>query len=124
MDLERPSPSLVQRYIIGLQNNQFFISAEEGLKELFGTYPRNDLLSTVLLKVAALNSLYSTNIYAVFDVARHIRQLNIDSQLQQNDLSLIDKIAVVTIGEKTRRNYSFATKYCSWHKPDIFPIYD
>ena len=25
---------------------------------------------------------------------------------------------------KIRRNYSFASKYCSWHAPNTYPIYD
>ncbi len=25
---------------------------------------------------------------------------------------------------KKRRNYSFASKYCHWHQPDKYPIYD
>lgn len=37
---------------------------------------------------------------------------------------LIEKIANVDFGGKRRRNYSFATKYCNFHRPDIYPIYD
>lgn len=78
----------------------------------------------MLLKVATLNSLYNTNIYAVYTVAEHIRQLNIDLKLENHSLDLVNEIATVTIRDKTRRNYSFASKYCSWHLPEIYPIYD
>ena len=30
----------------------------------------------------------------------------------------------VDFGGKRRCNYSFATKYCSWHRPGFYPIYD
>lgn len=40
------------------------------------------------------------------------------------DPDLIEKIANVEIGGKRRRNYSFATKYCNFHRPNVYPIYD
>jgi hypothetical protein len=38
----------------------------------------------------------------------------------------VDRIAKVTIRSsgKVRYNYSFATKYCSWHNPEAYPIWD
>ena len=63
-------------------------------------------------------------------MARHILELDIDARLKHGDPQLVDQIAIVTIKgkgrskEKTRRNYSFATKYCSFHQPSLYPIYD
>src|SRR4051812_26455031 len=88
--------------------------------------PKNDDVGQVGVKIAALNGLYSTNMYAVVQVARHIVSLDIDATLAEDvvDPALIEKIANVEIRGKKRRNYSFATKYCSFHRPDIYPIYD
>lgn len=101
---------------------------EQALKELFGRFPRNDNNSHVLLKVAALNALYHTNILALEDVARHIHKHGgqVDSDLALGLPGIVDIIASVTISAtgKVRRNYSFATKYCSWHKQDSYPIWD
>ena len=36
----------------------------------------------------------------------------------------MEEVAVVRLGARRRRNYSFATKYCSWHAPRHYPIYD
>jgi hypothetical protein len=95
------------------------------LEELFATFPGNVELNDVLLKVAALNSLYATNIYAVFQVAKHIHNLKIDTRLKEQDRTLVEDIAWVQVSaDKKRRNYSFATKYCSWHCPEAYPIYD
>jgi len=33
-------------------------------------------------------------------------------------------IARIRLGNKIRNNYSFATKYCAWHNPSAYPIYD
>src|SRR5699024_6064357 len=85
-------------------------------------FPQNSLVQDVLLKVSVINSLYSTNIYAVHEISYHIQKLNIDCRLISGDLSLVEDIA--TGHGKGRRFFSFATKYCNWHRPDIYPIYD
>jgi hypothetical protein len=105
---------------------------EEALKELFNQYPSNNDVRHVLLKVVALNSLYSTQIFVysekipnVVDMARHIHEQDIDSALAAGSPEIVDRIAMVTVSEKKDRNYfSFATKYCSWHKPESYPIWD
>jgi len=101
---------------------------EEALKDLFTQYPRNKDHPHVLLKVVALNRLYSTGILAVHDVARHIheRAQEIDSGLAVGSPEIVDKITAVPItatGE-VRHFWSFATKYCSWHNPKAYPIWD
>jgi hypothetical protein len=104
------------------------VIVEAALRELFNHYPHNDNEAHVLLKVVALNRLYSTNIFAVYDMAHHIwRQgKDIDSALAEGDPEIVDKIAPVTITAtlKGRNNYSFASKYCSWHKDASYPIWD
>jgi hypothetical protein len=101
---------------------------EDALKKLFTQYPANTNLSHVLLKVVALNRLYSTQIFAVVDVAQHIHRngTEIDSSLAIGSPEVVDKIAKVTISKsgKERNNFSFATKYCSWHNPESYPIFD
>jgi hypothetical protein len=105
---------------------------EEALRELFAQYPRNTEPARVLLKVTALNTLYSTqiplyraNIPTIFDVVDHIVNLNIDSDLARGDDRLVGHIARTEVpGKEVRFNYSFATKYCSWHNPKAFPIFD
>lgn len=37
---------------------------------------------------------------------------------------MVNQIAEMHFRDKIRYNYSFATKYCSWHQPDLYPIYD
>src|SRR5690606_36386235 len=50
--------------------------------------------------------------------------LGIDTRLDAGDPALVDDIARVRCGSKARRFYSFATKYCAWHRPDDYQIYD
>jgi hypothetical protein len=98
---------------------------EKALSELVKVFPRNTDRYQILLKVAAINQLYTTNIYAVSRVADRIAQLNIDEKLDAASLPLVDTMALVQVGQnKQRRNLSFASKYCSWHRPESYAIYD
>ena len=74
----------------------------------------------VYLKVSTLNLYYSTFMQATRQMANGINDIGIDSRLISGDVSLVEEIATKT----TRRNYSFATKYCACHQPEKFPIYD
>jgi hypothetical protein len=100
---------------------------ERALGALFGQYRTNDNDAHVLLKVVTLNRLYSTGIFAVHDVARHIYEQHeeIDKELRGGTPKIVDMIAKVTMSSGKGINfYSFASKYCSWHKPDKYPIWD
>jgi len=98
---------------------------EEALNLLFGQYPSNNRESHVLLKVVAVNSLYWCNIYAVHALASHIHGSDIDSALAIGSPDAVDKIERFPVSEeKDRGCFVFATKYCSWHKPESYPIWD
>ncbi len=101
-------------------------STDAALRRLFDTMPNNVDAGEVSVKVSALNGLYATSIYGVVQMARHIVSLNIDDPLSSGraDPDLVERIARLEQKGKVRRNYSFATKYCSFHRPDVYPIYD
>ncbi len=123
--IELPSIELVQKYINNFDCDKELIVADDVLSYLFGKYSTNQELGDILVKVKTLNSLYSTNIYATRKMANSILEKNIDVELQSGSLELVDDIALTEIGNnKKRRNYSFASKYCHWHQPDKYPIYD
>lgn len=122
--LPTPTRELVHEVCDRFNNNERTGSADRALQDIFIRYSNNEVLEHVLIKVVLLNGLYNTNVYAVTEMAIHIRDLDIDTSLEEGSLEIVDQIARLTIGGKTRRHYSFATKYCSWHRPDVFPIYD
>jgi hypothetical protein len=107
---------------------------EAALAELFTAYPQNTAEPCVLLKVVALNSLYSTRIplYSsttsdVMDMVRHIYQRGdaIDAALAGGVPEIVNQIARPEVtGKKAYQHFSFATKYCSWHRPECYPIWD
>jgi hypothetical protein len=105
---------------------------EGALQELFRQYPRNIDPAQVLLKVTTLNALYSTQIRrynplypTLLEVTRHIVDSNIDSDLERGDAEVVNRISKMEFPpKKIRNNFSFATKYCSWHNQNAYPIYD
>lgn len=98
--------------------------------------PQNTTEHYVFLKVATLNSLYSTQmpVYSpnkadVGDLARYIWQNGqaIDHALATGDAGIVDQVVSGFAGSTGKRNYrpfSLTTKYCSWHRPDCYPIWD
>ncbi len=122
MLLPRPKPELILEAEREFDNDNAL--TESALTQLFQLYPQNTHAPTVLLKVVALNRLYNTNVFAVENLARHIVEANIDPLLAQRSPAVVDLIASLKVGDKVRNHYSFATKYCSWHHPESYPIYD
>lgn len=129
LTLQKPTEPLVKEYI-----SRFTSGSEEKLRhypfqekavvKIREKFPRNTDITEILLKVGILNSFYSTNIFKPFAVAERILKLNIDERLSKKDYSLINDISKNRISGKDKNFYSFATKYCSMHKPESYPIYD
>jgi len=117
-----PTKDLVQSYI--QQFDQTYTVVEQALTKLFQLFPDNTAFEDVLLKVIVLNDLYRTAIWATYKVADNIVSLGIDPLIREGRPEAVDLIAHVRLGDKTRNNYSFATKYCAWHNSSAYPIYD
>lgn len=83
--------------------------------------PNNTDIDDIMIKCSALNDFYSTNIFNVTRVAEHIFQKDIDARLAMGDPTLVEEIG--RISEK-KYFYSFATKYCAFHQPALYNIYD
>lgn len=124
LDLKTPTPEVVREYIRRFEQNDYAANTEKAIRRLVDAFPGNTQIEDVLLKVTAINRLYSTNLYAVYPMAQHIVGLNIDPRLKEHDPEVVAEIANLQMGEKRRFFYSFASKYCSWHAQDGYPIYD
>lgn len=121
IDLPFPTSELIEKY-----NDEWFKlnkypEQEKILENLFSNSD-NSNFETILTKTIYLNEFYSTRLDNVIGMARHIEKLNIDSRLKANDLTLLEDIA--NTPSEMNNAYSFASKYCCWHKPDVYPILD
>jgi hypothetical protein len=121
--LPTPTAELIQTECNAFDEEPYTKLGEEALSQLREHFPRNAEVSHVLLKVIALNKLYSTRIDDV-DIdpfARHIAALGIDEAIDQGSPTAVELIFVCP---GLRKYYSFATKFCSWHNSTAYPIYD
>lgn len=125
MELQNPTKQLIKNYVGKFEQQN--AKSENAIRLLFEKFPENKDFENVLLKSIVINSLYSTRLLAqaIVPVAEHILALNVDQAIQRGDSSIVDKIARVKISDSEQRNnYSFATKYCSFHNLHKYPIYD
>ena len=125
MPLQAPTRELIAKY--GREFEDRNNAEEAAISELLKLFPDNKDYKGVLLKCIVINTLYSTQIRAITNAAKHIVELDIDARLEHGDPQVVDQIARLTIKrrgaeEKKRRNYSFATKYCSFHEPACIPF--
>ena len=121
----KPNPVLVDSYLKKWDSLENYTLQEKSLGLLFNEFCRgNTKLEFILLKVTTLNQFYSTNIFDTYSVAKHILKLDIDQRLQSRDRLLVNELALITIKQKQKDFYSFASKYCAHHAPEAFPIYD
>lgn len=79
IDAPNPSVEQVEYYLSAWDDLENYHLQEDALDRLFFELcPENTNISSILLKVVTLNDFYSTNIFSVFPVAKHILSLGID----------------------------------------------
>lgn len=112
----------LQRHLDAWDQLDSYVCQEVALTKLFQTYPNNTELEDVLLKCTVLNEFYSAGVLGIdlLKIAEHIVRLNIDSRLHDGKWDVVPDICSF----KGREYYSFASKYCNWHNPQAYPIYD
>ncbi len=94
---------------------------ETSLNLLINNYNSNNKLENILLKSSVINDFYGTNIFSIYEVAKKIHSItNFDELLLKGDPKLVNKMKEVN----NHSFYSFSTKYCSFHEPLKYPIYD
>lgn len=95
----------------------------EIVEDYFKKHPENKNKRDVLTKSHLLNSLYHTRISNehLNIMANNIVNVveDCDQRLAEPDLVLVNKIADID-----KYYFSFATKYCSFHHREYYPIYD
>lgn len=127
--IPKPTQKELEKWLDNWEKMENYRNQENALNKLFHeTYPKNNDINEILIKVATLNDFYSTHILNIFKVAEHIKNIeNLDDRLQKGDEKLVKEIAKVGLKKKGGKKiifYSFATKFCSHHNDKDFAIYD
>lgn len=102
----------IKGYFIGDKKLISFIKMETG----------NHCLETILMKVAAISN---TTLWqdGRQSIGSHILSLKIDDKLKIGDLGLVADICNCEAVHNPNELYQFASTYCCYHQPDLFPIY-
>ena len=100
----------------------YFTGDDKTLRFFHGNGTNTDL-ENVILKIAALNNHVVTQNNLELTIARHIISINPDPRLTNGDTSVVNELVPVDIRQEFQC-YSFATRYCSWHFPNLYPVYD
>ena len=126
INIPTPNKKIMEEYLNKWDNlEEHYVWQESSLDKLFHKdYKYNTDLNEILIKCSCLNDFYSTNIFSIYPIAKKIFELNIDKRLKEGDPILVNDIAHITINDKEKYFYSFASKYCSHHNNIEFPIYD
>lgn len=118
-----PTPALVQSECDAFDSDPWVALVEKSMKELRACFPKNRQLSHVLLKVITLDNLYSTRVKTIHQefLAKRIASIGIDRLIDRGSPDAVDRISKC---DGLPNHYSFASKYCCWHSPTVYPIYD
>lgn len=132
MQLIEPNKNNIN-YLLAQHDYEGGNAVNASLSKLFGSLNDEQNKYEVLIKVAALNNIYSTAIQYIEPVVTKIVE-EIDNNHRQYKLeqyvTLVDKVSTVTwispttAKEHTRRNISFCSKYIHFLSGRELPIYD
>lgn len=100
----------------------YFVNDTRNL-ELFSQTSGNTSAEDVRTKVSALNDSDIRSRSLEEDMINHIVKLNIDGRLKRNDLNAVEDIANISAQAESHNLLHFASVYCNFHKPEVFPIY-
>ena len=110
----------------------------QAMQQLINAMPDNDDDATIIIKIFAIDNAMSTNLRRFNDIvkiAKIIRRKQVTFTRYLNSKKREDHFkAIMLIRDaakkgaesdiKMRDALSFASKYCFWHRPDSFVIYD
>ena len=106
-DIPNPSVEEVKHWLAAWDKLEDYESQERAINMVFKHYASNDNIENILIKCSILNDFYSTNIFKIYPVAKHILSLDIDTRLKASDPTLVDDIAKNDVGGKIKNFYSF-----------------
>lgn len=98
---------------------------ESTISELFSTYPDNQDVRHVLVKVCVINDLYRPRVRNIDlqPLSIHIKTIEeLDTRLRRGTPDVVD--AIWKSQGTSQQYFSFATKFCSWHNQEAYAMCD
>jgi hypothetical protein len=122
--MKEPTGQYVRKRLDQSHGQDIYFRADPAMRAVFAACRSNSDDGCVIAKVAVLNALYATRIMNIYPVVNRILELDVDARLAAGDEKVVNEIAWVKLGKKKRMLLSFASKYCHWHEPERFQIFD
>ena len=124
MHYSNPISEIIEEYFDIFRGQGGYFVEDNRALNYFQINPMNHDLQDVLLKVREIRDVELISNEAEDAMVEHIVNLNIDGDLELTDNKLVMDIARMDFRGETRFFYSFATRYCCYHHPELYPIYD
>jgi len=115
--------TVLKKYFELFKGQEGYFKADITNLDFFKKNPRNETREDIRLKVSAINEKSLNDLAGAEEMVEHIYGLKIDSRLAANDISLVEDIANLKIRGTREHMLHFASQYCNYHKPDVYPIY-
>jgi hypothetical protein len=113
----------LKKYVDIFTNQEMYFVNDLKNIELFNKYSLNIDADDIRIKLSSMSDTDINNNTLMEDVIKHILKLNIDERMKRGELSLVEDIAHITAKGKSFHLLHFASVYCNFHRPEIFPIY-
>ena len=113
----------LKTYIEKLKGQEGYFVRDVSTVDFFAKNPSNEKLENVRMKVNMISDTALSHALSAEDMAKHIYDLKIDIKLKANDLSLVEDIAHLVVRNEPKSFLRFASMYCNFHYPDVFPIF-
>lgn len=113
----------LKKYLDTFADQEMYFLNDKRILELFAANPTNTDMENIRMKVSAINDEEFRLHINPDDMVRHILSLNIDDRLKKGDLTVVEDIANMTSDGKPHNLLHFASAYCNFHRPEIYPIY-
>jgi hypothetical protein len=113
----------LKKYLDIFANQEMYFVNDIRNLELFQKIPSNNNAEDIRTKLSAINDADVSKYAILEDVITHILKLKIDDKIKKGDLALVESIATFQAKGQSFHLLHFASVYCNFHKPDVFPIY-
>lgn len=113
----------LKKYLDIFANQEMYFLNDIKNLELFQKYPLNTNADDIRIKLSAINDTGISQNTLMEDTIDHILSLKMDIRIKQGDLSVVEDLAHITSNGKIFYLLHFASVYCNFHRPDIYPIY-
>lgn len=115
--------SILKKFIDLFKDQEMYFLNDKRNVDLFAANPSNKDAETIRMKVSSVNDEEFRLHISPDEMVNHILKLKIDDRLNKGDLSVVEDIANIHTEGKKYNLIHFASAYCNFHQPFLFPIY-